>query len=171
MTSVRAVLFNRDRVLLRDAPRSADDVRPAPGAAETLRQLRRHGLRTGVVTRRGQLTETETRRVDTRVDELLGPFDVWAVCPHGPDEDCRCCAPEPALLLWAAGRLCTAPDACALVGETAADAEAAHRAGARALLLGDHAGTAERAAAAEVVPDLTAVARALVPEGHGEGQG
>jgi HAD superfamily hydrolase (TIGR01662 family) len=169
MTRVKAVLFNRDRVLLRDAPRSADDVRPAPGAAETLWQLRRHGLRTGVVTRRGQLTETETRRVDTRVDELLGPFDVWAVCPHAPDENCRCYAPEPALLLWAAGRLCTAPDACALVGETDADAEAAHRAGARALLLGDPPTAGEPAA--DVLPDLTAVARALVPDGDGHGEG
>ncbi|MFD7302546.1 HAD-IIIA family hydrolase [Streptomyces pharetrae] len=187
MTRVQAVLFNRDGVLLDGVPRSPDDVRPAPGAAETLWQLRRHGLRTGVITLRGPLTEAETRRVDTRVDELLGPFDVWAVCPHAADADCRCRAPEPALLVWAAGRLCTAPAACALVGDTAADAEAAQRVGARALLLptrgnatgrqGEHEGAEEGARAGEtevgagaggsavqIVADLPAVARALVPQ-------
>ncbi|MER5297356.1 HAD-IIIA family hydrolase [Streptomyces pharetrae] len=187
MTRVQAVLFHRDGVLLEGVPRSPDEVRPASGAAETLWQLRRHGLRTGVITLRGPLTEAETRRVDTRVDELLGPFDVWAVCPHAADEDCHCCAPQPALLLWAAGRLCTAPAACALVGDTAADAEAAQRVGARALLLptrgnatgregareaaweGARAGKTEAGAgaggsAAQIVADLPAVARALVPE-------
>lgn len=173
MTRVQAVLFNRDGVLLEGAPRSPDDVRPAPGAAETLGQLRRRGLRTGVITLRGPLTEAETRRVDTRVEELLGPFDVWAVCPHAADEeDCRCCAPDPTLLLWAAGRLCTAPAACALVGDTPADAEAAQRVGARALLLprrgsgaqGAEEGAGDAESAAEVVPDLSAVARALMPD-------
>ncbi|MGX1134108.1 D-glycero-D-manno-heptose 1,7-bisphosphate phosphatase [Streptomyces glaucescens] len=169
MTRIRAVLFNRDRVLVENAGDGPDGVRPVPGAAEALWHLRRHGLRTGVVTARGPLTAAGMRQLDEHVDELLGPFDVWAVCPHGPDESCRCRAPEPTLLLWAAGRLCTAPDACALVGDTSADAEAARRAGARALLLptsGTRPGPSADAGA-QVLPDLAAVARTLAPGGPG----
>jgi HAD superfamily hydrolase (TIGR01662 family) len=167
MTRTRVVLFNRDRVLVENAEDGPDGVRPVPGAAEALWHLRRHGLRTGVVTARGPLTAAEVRRLDERVDELLGPFDVWAVCPHGPDDDCHCHAPQPALLLWAAGRLCTAPDACALVGDTPADAEAAHRAGARALLLPTGGTRPEPPVdgGVEVVADLAAVARTLAPGG------
>ncbi|MEV5311407.1 HAD-IIIA family hydrolase [Streptomyces sp. NPDC052610] len=168
MTRIRAVLFNRDRVLVENAGDGPDGVRPVPGAAEALWHLRRHGLRTGVVTARGPLTAAGTRQLDERVDELLGPFDVWAVCPHGTGEECRCRAPEPTLLLWAAGRLCTAPDACALVGDTSADAEAAHRAGARALLLPTsgtrpESSSVDGGGGAQVVPDLAAVALTLAP--------
>ncbi|WP_405516724.1 hypothetical protein [Streptomyces canus] len=44
---------------------------------------------------RGLLTETGVRRVNGRVDEPLGPFDVRVVCPHGPDDGCSCRKPAP----------------------------------------------------------------------------
>ncbi|MBQ1093526.1 HAD-IIIA family hydrolase [Streptomyces sp. B93] len=168
--TVRAVLFDRDGTLVEDVPYNGDPelVRPVPGAWAALRLLRSRGIRTGVVTNqsgvaRGLLTEAQVRQVNERIDDLLGPFDVWAVCPHGPDDGCHCRKPEPALVLWAAGRLCTDPADCAVVGDIGADVEAARRAGAHGVLVPNgRTRPAEMAAAAHVEPDLTAAVRALL---------
>lgn len=134
MSRVNAVLFDRDGTLVHDVPYNGDPdrVRPVEGAREALGLLRSRGFRTGVVTNqsgiaRGLLTDADVRRVNRRVDELLGPFDVWGVCPHGPDDGCHCRKPEPGLILWAAGRLCTAPSDCVVIGDIGGDIEAARR--------------------------------------------
>ncbi|WP_307783617.1 D-glycero-alpha-D-manno-heptose-1,7-bisphosphate 7-phosphatase [Streptomyces spinoverrucosus] len=139
---IRAVLLDRDGVLVEDVPDNADPdrVRPVPGAHEALALLRAHGIRTGFLTHQpgvsqGRLTEADVRRVDARVEELLGPFDVRGVCPHAPTDGCHCRPPEPGLILWATGRLCTAPAHCAVIGDTDAHLEAARRAGAHGILV------------------------------------
>ncbi|WP_143668388.1 HAD-IIIA family hydrolase, partial [Streptomyces carpinensis] len=58
-----------------------------------------------------------------------------AVCPHGPDDGCRCRKPEPGMILWAAGRICTAPADIVVIGDIGADMEAARRAGAHGILV------------------------------------
>ena len=42
--------------------------------------------------------------MNARVEELLGPFDTWQVCPHAPDDGCGCRKPAPGLVLAAARR-------------------------------------------------------------------
>ncbi|MHC3469800.1 D-glycero-alpha-D-manno-heptose-1,7-bisphosphate 7-phosphatase [Streptomyces sp. 7R007] len=170
MTRVRAVLFDRDGTLVHDVPYNGDPdrVRPVDGAREAVALLRAHGVRTGIVTNqsgiaRGLLTDTDVRRVNQRVDELLGPFDVFAVCPHGPDDGCRCRKPEPGLVLWAAGRLCAPPDRCVVVGDIGADVEAARRAGAHGVLVPNQQTRPEETARAEhVAPDVLTAVRALL---------
>ncbi|MFB7598767.1 D-glycero-alpha-D-manno-heptose-1,7-bisphosphate 7-phosphatase [Streptomyces sp. NPDC056160] len=181
MNAVRAVLFDRDGTLVEDVPYNGDPdrVRPLPGAREAVRLLREHSVATGVVTNqsgvaRGLITAADVRRVDERVDTLLGPFDAWAVCPHGPDDGCRCRKPEPGLILWAAGRLCAAPADIVVVGDIGSDMEAARRAGARGILVPTPATRPEETAAADqVAPDLlTAVRRLLggpLPPARGQG--
>ncbi|WP_425244977.1 D-glycero-alpha-D-manno-heptose-1,7-bisphosphate 7-phosphatase [Streptomyces sp. NEAU-NA10] len=173
MKSVRLVLLDRDGALVEDVPDNADPdrVRPLPGAREALGLLRAHGLHTGVVTRqpgvaRGLLSQADLRRVDERIDDLLGPFDVWAVCPHDPDGDCHCRAPRPGLVLWAAGRVCTPPERIAVIAATADTAEAAHRAGAHGILLPTPGTRPEETAAADhVAPDLLTAVRGLLTGG------
>lgn len=176
-TKVKAVLFDRDGILVEDVPDNADPdrVRPVAGALEALGLLRLHGVRTGVLTHqpgiaRGMLTDADVRRVNHRVDELFGPFDVWGVCPHGPDDGCHCRPPEPGLLLWAAGRICTAPGDCVVVGRTGADVEAARRAGAHGILVPtDGTRPQETAGAEHVAPDALTAVRALLtgpPQGQ-----
>ncbi len=142
MSRVGAVLFDRDGTLVHDVPYNADPdlVRPVEGAREALGALRARGVRTGVVTNqsgvaRGLLTVADVRRVNQRVDALLGPFDVWAVCPHGPGDGCPCRKPRPGMILWAAGRLRADPADCVVIGDIGADVEAARRAGAHGILV------------------------------------
>ena len=98
-----AVLFDRDGTLVRDVPYNGrpDLVEPMPGAAVATARLRQAGMRLGVVTNqsgigRGIITDGQAGAVNERVEELLGPFGAWAVCPHGPDEGCGCRKPCPA---------------------------------------------------------------------------
>ncbi|WP_149547108.1 D-glycero-alpha-D-manno-heptose-1,7-bisphosphate 7-phosphatase [Streptomyces marokkonensis] len=170
MSPVRAVLFDRDGTLVHDVPYNADPdrVRPVEGAREALDELRARGVRTGVVTNqsgiaRGLLTEADARRVNRRVEELLGPFDVWALCPHGPDDGCRCRKPRPGMILWAAGRLRADPADCVVVGDIGADMEAARRAGAHGILVPTpETRPEETTAAPHLAPDLPAAVRLLL---------
>ena len=89
-----AVLFDRDGTLIHDEPYCADPdlVRPVPAAAVGLDLLRSVGIPLGVITNqsgiaRGLIPLDRARAVDARVAELLGPFDTWQVCPHGPATD------------------------------------------------------------------------------------
>jgi histidinol-phosphate phosphatase family protein len=167
---VRVVLLDRDGTLVEDVPHNADPdrVRPVPGAGEALGLLRAHGVRTGVVTHqpgvaRGLLSQADLRRVDERIDDLLGPFDVWAVCPHGPDDGCHCRAPQPGLVLWAAGRVCTPPERIAVIAATGDTVESARRAGAHGILVPTTGARPEETAAAEhVAPDLLTAVRAVL---------
>ncbi|MFD7702618.1 D-glycero-alpha-D-manno-heptose-1,7-bisphosphate 7-phosphatase [Streptomyces caelestis] len=170
MSPVRAVLFDRDGTLVHDVPYNADPdlVRPVDGAREALDALRARGIRTGVVTNqsgiaRGLLTEADARRVNRRVDELLGPFDVWAVCPHGPGDGCPCRKPRPGMILRAAGRIRVRPADCVVVGDIGADVEAARRAGARAVLVPTpETRPEETSAAPHVAPDLSTAVRLIL---------
>ncbi|MFJ9656940.1 HAD-IIIA family hydrolase [Streptomyces griseoflavus] len=167
---MNAVLFDRDGTLVHDVPYNADParVRPVDGARAALDALRAHGIRTGVVTNqsgiaRGLLTEADARRVNRRVDELLGPFDVWALCPHGPDDGCPCRKPRPGMVLWAAARIGADPADCVVIGDIGADVEAARRAGAHGILVPTpQTRPEETAAAPHVAPDLPSAVRLLL---------
>jgi histidinol-phosphate phosphatase family protein len=137
-----AVLFDRDGTLVLDVPYNADPerVKAAPGAREALDRLRAAGIRVGVVSNqsgigRGLLTREQVDAVNQRVETLLGPMAVWALCPHAPDEDCACRKPSPGLVLDAARTLGVDPRRCAVVGDIGSDVEAAEAAGARAILV------------------------------------
>jgi D-glycero-D-manno-heptose 1,7-bisphosphate phosphatase len=140
--TLKAVLFDRDGTLVVDVPYNGDPllVRPMDGAFEALQRVRRAGLATGVVTNqsgvaRGLLTLDQMQSVNQRVDQLLGPFDVWEVCPHGPEDGCNCRKPAPGMILGACSTLGITPEEVAFVGDIGADMEAAAAAGARAVLV------------------------------------
>jgi len=165
-----AVLLDRDGTLIRDVPYNGDPGRvvPMPGAAEALALLRRAGVRVAVVSNqsgvaRGLLTREQVDAVHARVEELLGPFDGWFVCPHGPDDGCACRKPAPGLVKEAAAALGTEPERCALVGDIGSDVDAALAAGARPILVPTpQTLETEIAGAPEVARDLTdAIARIL----------
>jgi D-glycero-D-manno-heptose 1,7-bisphosphate phosphatase len=167
-----AVLFDRDGTLVVDVPYNGDPakVAPVPGARAALELLRAAGIPTGVVTNqsgiaRGLITADQADAVNRRVDELLGPFAVWQVCPHGPDDGCGCRKPRPGMVLAAAERLGVHPGRMAVVGDIGADVEAAAAAGAAAVLVPTPVTRPAEIAAAPVVrPDLMAAVRHLLEE-------
>ncbi|WP_079127163.1 D-glycero-alpha-D-manno-heptose-1,7-bisphosphate 7-phosphatase [Streptomyces sp. TP-A0874] len=165
-----AVLFDRDGTLIEDVPYNPDPerVRVLPGVSEALRLLRSVSIATGVVSNqsgigRRLVTERQVRGVNERVEELLGPFDTWLYCPHRPEAGCRCRKPAPGLVLEATRRLGVAARDTVVVGDIAADTDAARAAGARAVLVPNAATRpAEIAAEPCTAPDvLTAVRRLL----------
>lgn len=167
------MLFDRDGTLVVDVPYNGDpaEVEPVPGAREALDRLRAAGLPLAVVSNqsgigRGWLTTEQVDAVNRRVDELLGPFVAFLVCPHGPSDRCACRKPEPGMVLAAADRLGMRPEGCALVGDIGADVEAALAAGARPVLVPTPATRPEEVAAApEVAADLPAAAELLLASG------
>jgi HAD superfamily hydrolase (TIGR01662 family) len=139
---IRAVLFDRDDTLVEDVPYNGDPgrVMPLPGVRQALAAVRRAGLPTGVVTNqsglaRGLLSWQQVRAVNARVDGLLGPFDVWEICPHAPQDVCGCRKPAPGLVLRAAHALDVPPAECAVIGDIGCDVEAAAAAGALGILV------------------------------------
>jgi len=136
------VLFDRDGTLVRDFPYNGDPdwIRPVDGAREALDRLRSHGIRVGVVTNqsavaRGLITSAQVEACNARLTELLGPFDTVQVCPHGPDDGCACRKPAPGMVLAACAELGVDPARCVVVGDVAADTDAAAAAGAIGILV------------------------------------
>ncbi|HEX5595986.1 MAG TPA: HAD-IIIA family hydrolase [Micromonosporaceae bacterium] len=162
-----AVLFDRDGTLIHDVPYNGDPalVRPVDGARAALDRLRAAGLRLGVVTNqsglaRGLFTPDDLDRVNTRVEELLGPFDTWQICPHDDPAPglpgCGCRKPAPGLVRAAASALGTVPRRCVVVGDIGRDMTAAGAAGAAGILVPTpNTRTDEIAAAPAVAGDLT----------------
>ena len=137
-----AVLFDRDGTLVEDVPYNGDPdrVRPVPGAREALDRLRSAGLRVGVVTNqsglaRGLFTAAALARVHARMEELLGPFDTWQVCPHDDTAGCDCRKPAPGMIYAGAAALGTTPHRCVVVGDIGRDMVAATAAGATGVLV------------------------------------
>jgi D-glycero-D-manno-heptose 1,7-bisphosphate phosphatase len=164
----QAILFDREGALVAQTSATGDpaSVEPKPGAASAVAAVRAAGVAVGVLTSQGGesgLTGDETERVNARVDELVGPVDVWLECTHGSDEDCPCRAPAPGLIYLAAAALGTRPERCVVVGDVGASVEAARAAGARAVLVPSARTTREDLDAATMVAsDLEeAVALAL----------
>ncbi len=137
-----AVLLDRDGTLLLDVPYNGDPGRvvPLPGARRALQRLRAAGTSLAVVSNqsgvgRGLIDREQVEAVNRRAEQILGPVGDWLYCPHGPEEGCECRKPEPGLVLAAAERLGVSPDRCVLIGDIAADVQAAQAAGAAAVLV------------------------------------
>lgn len=123
-------------------------VDPVPGAKELLDSIRSRGIKVGVLSNqsgvgRGMITEAQMRAVNRRVDEVLGPFDGWYVCPHAPDDDCECRKPKPKLVLDAARDWHVPPSQIVVIGDKTSDVEVAKNAGATGILVGKGIGLAE----------------------------
>jgi HAD superfamily hydrolase (TIGR01662 family) len=168
-----AVLFDRDGTLIRDVPYNGDPARvePMPGAEAALARLRAAGIRLGVVTNqsavgRGLITTADLAAVDRRVEELLGPFGSWAICPHDPAAGCECRKPEPFLIRKAAAELGVDPADCVVIGDIGSDAAAAYAAGARAVLVPTPVTRPEETAGLPVAARLDEAAAALLGERH-----
>jgi HAD superfamily hydrolase (TIGR01662 family) len=167
---IAAVLFDRDGTLVHDVPYNGDPekVRVVGGARQVLDELRSAGIRVGVISNqsgiaRGMLTAGDVAAVNRRIEHELGPFDVWEICPHAPDDGCVCRKPMGGMVLRAAAALGVAPFECAVIGDIEADVLAARAAGATGVLVPTPVTLAAEIDRAELVATSlqTAVAAAL----------
>jgi histidinol-phosphate phosphatase family protein len=156
--AVEALLCDRDGTLIEDVPYNGDPSRvvPLPGVSEGLARARRRGLRSAVVTNqsgvaKGIFGARDLEAVHERLDVLLGPFDAICACIHDDEDGCTCRKPRPGLILAAAARIGVDVDACVVIGDTAADVEAAHRAGALGILVPNLRTRPEEIASASIV--------------------
>jgi HAD superfamily hydrolase (TIGR01662 family) len=158
------VLLDRDGTLVHDVPYNGDPALVAPfeGVREGLDRLRAEGIRTAVVSNQsgigsGRITMAQVEAVNARVEELLGPFDLWRYCPHARDEGCDCRKPAPGMLKDVTTTLGVTPDRSVLVGDIGTDVEAARAAGAAAVLVPTTATRPEEVAATDhTAPTFTA---------------
>ncbi|MDT0317402.1 D-glycero-alpha-D-manno-heptose-1,7-bisphosphate 7-phosphatase [Streptomyces millisiae] len=165
-----AVLLDRDGTLIEDVPYNADPtlVRVLPGARAALDLLRAHGVALGVVSNQsgvaaGRFGRAEVEAMRHRIESLLGPLGVWAVCPHLAADGCGCRKPAPGLVIAACAALGVAPDRTVVIGDIGSDVAAAHAAGARGVLVPTAATRTEEVAAAPLrAPDLLSAARTLL---------
>ena len=142
-----AVLFDRDETIVVDVPFNGDPerVEPAPDARALLDRLRAAGLPLAVVSNqsgigRGLIAAEDVDAVNRRIEELLGPFAGFFICPHAIEDACECRKPKPKLILDAARALGVAPACCVVVGDRESDVEAARNAGAMSLKVKGPAG-------------------------------
>src|SRR5690606_18684385 len=106
---------------------------------------------------KGRITTGDVRRVNARVEELLGRVDVWEFCPHDGGDGCGCRKPRPGMIESAARRLGARASDCAVIGDIGGDVAAAAAAGARGILVPTgRARPAETARAVETAPTLRA---------------
>lgn len=167
---LQAILFDRDGTLVADVPYNGDPsrVRLLPTVAAALVAVGAAGLASGVVTNqsgigRGLLTEADAHAVADRVEELLGGFDVWVMCPHVPAERCDCRKPEPGGLLTACAVLGVSPHRVGYVGDIGSDVLAAQAAGVRPVLVPTAVTRQEEIDAAPLTaPDLISAVRLLL---------
>ncbi|MET0133376.1 MAG: HAD family hydrolase [Kibdelosporangium sp.] len=139
---VKAVLFDRDGTLVKDVPYNGDPhrVEPVPTAARALKLLRANEICTGVITNqsgvaRKLITAEQVNQVNARIEQLLGAFDTWQICPHDHDDGCGCRKPEPGMVFTACTALNLDPDDVIVIGDVESDMTAARNAGSRSVLV------------------------------------
>ena len=175
---VPAVFLDRDGVINVDVgyPHREQDLEFIPGAAKAIQLLNQHGYLVVIVTNqsgvaRGLISDHDIGRVNRRVDELFGGFDVWCVCPHSPDDRCHCRKPQPGLILRAAERLGLTPAQVVVIGDIGSDVDAAAAAGARSILVPTaHTRFGEILEAPVVAPDLLSAVDELLTHLQPRGQ-
>ena len=153
---VRGVLIDRDDMVL-DGRSGSDPwaAEPVAGARRAVRALRHAGIRVGVVADPIR-PASGSAAVAARLEELVGPFDVWCTS-SGPSA-----AGHSAAVLDAAARWELAPSEIVVIGGVGADVGAARETGAASILVVDAASTSGEIEDADVVVGSIVDAAALV---------
>ena len=141
------VILDRDGVINRDSPefvKNTDEWRPISGSIEAIAKLSKGGYTVTVASNqsglaRGLFDRNALRAMHRKLRRLVsaegGHIDRIVVCPHGPNDGCRCRKPAPGLLLRLARHYGTSLDGVPAVGDSLRDLEAAAAAGAEPILV------------------------------------
>ena len=170
----RFIVLDRDGTIIEERHYLSDPngVKLLPGAAAALRELHEMGFGIVVITNQSGVgrrffDRDQLQRVHQRFEQLLTAegvrLDGLYVCPHAPEDDCRCRKPKLGLLEKAAEELGFALSDSIVIGDKVSDIEMGRSAGALTFLVRTgHGAELESAAAADhVVDDLAMAAESL----------
>lgn len=142
-----AVFLDRDGVLNATvernggaaSPRSLEELRLEPGAADAVARLRAAGFRVFIITNqpdiaRGRVARAVAEAILDAVVQAVGPDDA-ALCPHDDADDCFCRKPRPGMIRELATRWDVDVHASYVVGDRDVDVAAGRAAGCRTVLL------------------------------------
>ena len=141
------LILDRDGVINRDSRefvKNTDEWLPIPGSIEAIADLSKAGYTVAVASNqsglaRGLFDRNALRAMHRKLRRLVGAkgghIDRIVVCPHGPDDGCRCRKPAPGLLLRLARHYGTSLEGVPAVGDSLRDLEAAAAAGAAPILV------------------------------------
>ena len=142
-----AVFLDRDGVInidRTDFVKSWEEFEFAPGSLEALAALSQTSYKIVVITNqsgigRGLLTQETLEQMHARMIDRVGAsggrIDAIYYCPHAPGAGCECRKPAAGLFFEAARDLDIDLSLSWAIGDRHRDAEAANRAGVRAILL------------------------------------
>ena len=173
------VILDRDGVINRDSRefvKSADEWLPLPGSIEAIARLSKAGFTVAIASNqsglaRGLFDRRALRSMHRKLRRLVaasgGRVDRIEVCPHGPDDGCRCRKPAPGLYERLGRHYATSLEGAPAIGDSLRDLQAAAAAGATPILV--RTGNGRRAEASlppafrdvPVFDDLGAAAAAL----------
>jgi len=139
------VLVDRDGTLVKDATFNPGQVELLPGVAESLKRLQEAGYLLCIVSNQqgiglGYFGYRDFIDGNRKLLRLLGKEGIAIrkiyFCPHSLGEPCDCRKPAPGLILKALRDLNAAPASTFVIGDSAADMEAARAAGCTGLYVG-----------------------------------
>lgn len=150
----KAVFLDRDGTINKEVNNLRDikDLRLLPGAADAIREIRRLGYLTIVVTNQPVIAKgwIDHDYLNDIHDELLkrlsrkgAGIDAIYYCPHHPDANlkkyrkrCKCRKPNSGMLENAMEDFNVDPKRSFMIGDSMRDVQAGHKAGVRTILLG-----------------------------------
>ena len=121
-----------------------DQLELIPGSGQAIARLNQAGWGVVVVTNqsgvaRGYFDLASVDAVNDRLIQLLAEhgarIDGIEICPHGPQDDCRCRKPLPGMIESAVKKLGFDPKSAVMVGDKEADVGLGHAVGATSFLV------------------------------------
>ena len=141
------LILDRDGVINQDSAsfvKSAEEWLPLPGSIAAIARLSRAGYTVAVASNqsglaRGLFDRNALRAMHRKLRRLVsdegGRVDRIVVCPHGPDDGCRCRKPKPGLLMRLARHYGVSLVGVPVIGDSLRDLLAAADAGATPILV------------------------------------
>jgi histidinol-phosphate phosphatase family protein len=137
-----AVFIDKDGTLVENVPYNVDPRRItlAKGAKDSVSEMSSRGFRVIVVSNQpgaalGLFDESQLKKVEAKLRDLLPALDGFYYCPHRPEAGCGCRKPAPGMLERAAREHGVELSTSWMIGDILDDIEAGRRAGCRTILL------------------------------------
>jgi D-glycero-D-manno-heptose 1,7-bisphosphate phosphatase len=141
-----AVFMDRDGTVVEEVGylNHPDLLKLIPQSAEAITRLNQSGLKVVLITNqsgvaRGYFSEQILKKIHNRLKKMLlrekAYLDGVYYCPHHPDEGCDCRKPKTGMLELAANELDIDLRCSFVIGDKMDDVEAAHRVGAKGILV------------------------------------